>query len=133
MTDGSENIIELEHLVNRPGTYFNPQTEVVVVVDDSASIDQEIFNMEAYEGADWVHISDDVPVDPDDRDRLLEEFQTRYHPGAGGGSISATGLDQDDGEEDEGEDGQDPGREDLPDLEEEARAAGSVPSDTDES
>ena len=52
----------------RPGTYFNPQTEVVVVVDDSTSIDQEVFNMEAYEGSDWVRISDDVPVDEDGRD-----------------------------------------------------------------
>jgi hypothetical protein len=62
-------------LVVQPGTYFNPQTEVVVIVDDSTSLDQEIFNMEAYEGAEWVRISDEVPVDEDRRDRLLEEFQ----------------------------------------------------------
>ena len=30
-----EEIVELEDLVVRPGTYFNPQTEVVVIVDDS--------------------------------------------------------------------------------------------------
>ena len=45
-----ENLYEVEELLDQPGTYFNPQTEVVVVVDDSASIDQEVFNMEAYEG-----------------------------------------------------------------------------------
>ena len=84
----------------------------MVVVDDSTSVDQEIFNMEAYEGAEWVRISDDVPVDEEERDLLLEEFQTHYHPGAGGGSLSEAGLDQDDGEEDEDEAGQDPGRED---------------------
>lgn len=66
---------ELEDLVNRPGTYFNPQTEVLVVVDDSPDLDTEIFNMEEYEGADWVLISDEVPVDENRRDELLEAFQ----------------------------------------------------------
>jgi hypothetical protein len=72
---------ELDELVNRPGTYFNPQTEVVVVVDDSPELDAEIFNMEEYEGADWVLISDETPVDEHRRDELLEAFQVRYHPG----------------------------------------------------
>ncbi len=104
-------IVEQDDLLMQPGTYFNPQTEVLVVVDDSTSLDQEVFNMEAYEGADWVRISDDVPVDEDRRDRLLEEFQTHYHPGSTG-SVSETALDLDDGEQNEDEDGQDPGRED---------------------
>ena len=69
---------ELEELTNRPGTYFNPQTEVLIVVDDSPELDAEIFNMEEFEGADWVLISDEVPVDDDRRDRLLEAFQTRH-------------------------------------------------------
>ena len=69
---------ELDELVNRPGSYFNPQTEVLIVVDDSPELDAEIFNMEEFEGADWVLISDDVPVDEDHRDRLLEAFQTRH-------------------------------------------------------
>ena len=69
---------ELDELVNRPGSYFNPQTEVLVVVDDSPELDAEIFNMEEFEGADWVLISDEVPVDEDRRDRLLEAFQTRH-------------------------------------------------------
>ena len=81
-SDAEKRVIELEELLTSPGTYFNPQTEVVVVVDDSASIDQEVFNMEAFEGADWVRISDEVPVDEDQRDQLLEEFQTHYHPGS---------------------------------------------------
>jgi hypothetical protein len=109
--DEAENVVELEELLVRPGTYFNPQTEVVLVVDDSASIDQEVFNMEAYEGVDWVRISDDVPVDEDARDQALESFQTHYHPGAGG-SMSETALEQGDDEYDSDEDGQDPGRED---------------------
>jgi hypothetical protein len=69
---------ELEDLVNRPGSYFNPQTEVLVVVDDSPELDAEIFHLEEFEGADWVLISDEVPVDEDRRDRLLEAFQTRH-------------------------------------------------------
>ncbi|HSD24143.1 MAG TPA: hypothetical protein VLB79_07430 [Solirubrobacterales bacterium] len=111
-SDAESRVTELEELTDVPGTYFNPQTEVLIVVDDSVSIDQEIFNMEAYEGADWVRISDEVPVDEEQRDRLLEDFQTTYHPGAGG-SVSETALEQGDEEENEDEDGQDPGREDL--------------------
>jgi hypothetical protein len=67
--------------------------------------------MEPYEGADWVRISDEVPVDDERRDQLLESFQTHYHPGARG-SVSETALEQGDEETDEDEDGQDPGRED---------------------
>jgi hypothetical protein len=110
-SDAESRVMELEELADVPGTYFNPQTEVVVIVDDSTSIDQEVFNMESFEGADWVRISDEVPVDEEQRDRLLEQFQTRYHPGSRG-SVSETALDQGDEEEDEDEDGQDPGRED---------------------
>ena len=103
--------MKLEEITDVPGTYFNPQTEVLIVVDDSASIDQEVFNMEAYEGADWVRISDEVPVEEEQRDKLLEDFQTHYHAGAGG-SVSETALEQGDDELDEDEEGQDPGRED---------------------
>ena len=74
---------DLEDLVARPGTYFNPQTEVLVVVDDSTSIDSEIFNMEEFEGADWVLVSDDVPVDESSRDEILENFQATFHGGDG--------------------------------------------------
>ena len=70
--------LDLDELVIRPGTYFNPQTEVLMIVDDSPEMDAEIFNMEEFEGADWVLISDEVPVDEDRRDRLLEAFQTRH-------------------------------------------------------
>jgi hypothetical protein len=105
------NLYEVDELLMQPGTYFNPQTEVVVVVDDSTSLDQEVFNMEAYEGADWVKISDDVPVDEDRRDKILELFQTHYHPGSSG-SISETALEQGDEELDADEEGQEVGRED---------------------
>ena len=106
-----ENLYEVEELLVQPGTYFNPQTEVVVIVDDSTSLDQEVFNLEDYEGAEWVRVSDDVPVDEDKRDQILESFQTHYHPGASG-SVSETALEQGDDELDEDEPGQEPGRED---------------------
>lgn len=76
---------DLEDLVNRAGTYFNPQTEVLVIVDDSSTIDSEIFNMEEFEGADWVLISDDVPLDESQRDEILESFQATFHGGDGRG------------------------------------------------
>jgi hypothetical protein len=85
---------EIDELLIRPGTYFNPQTEVVVVVDDSAAIDREIFNMEEFEGADWVLVSDDLPVDEAQRDELLERFQATYH--GGDGRQPASDLDDDD-------------------------------------
>jgi hypothetical protein len=92
--------IELEELVIRPGTYFNPQTEVLIVVDDSPEMDGEIFNMEDYEGADWVLISDEIAVDESRRDELLQAFQIRYHPG----EISSNDDDEpDDLEEDDQE------------------------------
>jgi hypothetical protein len=112
--DIDSRTVDIDEMLLRPGTYFNPQTEIVVIVDDSSSIDQEIFNMEAYEGSDWVRISDELPVDEDGLDEALEEFQTHYHGGTAG-SVSATALEQGDGtdddEEEDGE-GQDPGRED---------------------
>jgi hypothetical protein len=74
---------ELDDLVNRPGTYFNPQTEVMVVVDDSTSLDSEVFNLEEFEGADWVLISEDLPVDEDQRDQMFESFQANFHGGDG--------------------------------------------------
>ena len=96
--------VELDELVNRPGTYFNPQTEVLIVVDDSPELDAEIFNMEEYEGADWVLITDEVPVDEHRRDELLEAFQVRYD--------LAAAAETDDEEFDElGEEEEDLGRE----------------------
>jgi hypothetical protein len=106
-----DNLYQVEELLVQPGMYFNPQTEVVIVVDDSVSIDQDVFNMERYEGADWVRISEEAPIDEEGRDRLLETFQVHYHPGASG-SLSETALEQGDPDVDEGEDGQEPGRED---------------------
>ena len=110
-SDAADAAVELDEVLNRPGTYFNPQTEVLVVVDDSAELDDEVFNFEAYEGVEWVRISDDTAIAEEQRDQLLQEFQTHYHPGSAG-SVSETALEQGDEELDGGEKGQDPGRED---------------------
>jgi|SRR4051794_26078151 hypothetical protein len=92
---------ELDDLVNRPGTYFNPQTEVMVVVDDSTSLDQEVFNLEEFEGADWVLVTDEVPVDEDRRDELFQSFQARYHGGDGRAVSEAAVENLDDADLDE--------------------------------
>ena len=100
----------LEEVVTRPGVYFNPQTEVLIVVDDSAELDGEIFNMEEFEGAEWVVVSDEIPLDEHRRDELLEEFQTHYHPGDAG-SVTETASELEDENDDEPDD-QEVGRED---------------------
>ena len=93
---------EIEELLVRPGTYFNPQTEVLVVVDDSNSMDAEIFNLEEFEGADWVLVTDDLPVDDARRDEFFETFQATYHGGDGRAVApdDVDSLDELDGEED---------------------------------
>jgi len=98
---------ELEELLIRPGTYFNPQTEVLVVIDDSPELESEIFNMEQFEGAEWVLVADESPIDERRRDELLEAFQVTYHPG-GSESITDDGDEPDDELE---EDDQEVGRE----------------------
>ena len=102
-------VFGLDDLLIRPGTYFNPQTEVLVVVDDSPELDTEIFNMEDLEGADWVLISDESPIDEHQRDELLERFQIHYHP-TGADTITDSGDDEPDDELEE--DDQEIGRED---------------------
>lgn len=93
MAASEENVYEVEEMLNQPGTYFNPQSEVVVIVDDSASIDQEVFNAGGYEGAEWVRVSDDVPVDEDGRDRALESFEARSQ---GGETLAPEELEEND-------------------------------------
>lgn len=91
---------ELDELSIRPGTYFNPQTEVLIVVDDSPELDHEIFNMEEFEGDEWVLISDDSPLDEHKRDELVERFQVTHHPG-GDHPIEGDLEDEDEDEDDE--------------------------------
>jgi hypothetical protein len=91
---------QLDELTIRPGTYFNPQTEVLIVVDDSPEVDHEIFATEEFESTDWVLISDETPLDEDKRDELIEQFRVSYQPGA---VASLAGEDEDAEEEEQDE------------------------------
>jgi hypothetical protein len=71
----------LDELTIRPGTYFNPQTEVLVIVDDSPEVDHEIFASEDLDESVWVLIADEAPVDEHRRDELIEQFRLTYAPG----------------------------------------------------
>jgi hypothetical protein len=98
---------ELDELTNRPGTYFNPQTEVLLIVDDSPDVDHEIFDdVEVGEGADWVLISDEAPVDEHRRDELIESFQVTYSPASE--LVVASEVDDDEVENEELEPDEDP-------------------------
>jgi hypothetical protein len=71
----------LDELTIRAGTYFNPQTEIMIVIDDSAVVDHQLFDMEEFESTEWVQISEESPMDEAKRDELIEEFQSSYQPG----------------------------------------------------
>jgi hypothetical protein len=84
---------ELDELTLRPGTYFNPETEVLLIVDDTPEVDQAIFDADAGEATDgdWVLVSDETPVDEAGRDELLERFQARYREPAAAADL---GIDE---------------------------------------
>jgi GT2 family glycosyltransferase len=73
---------ELDDILNRPGTYFNPDTEVLIVIDDAPEVDPDLFEEDDTEG--WVLLGDDVPIDERARDELIERFEVRHHPGTTG-------------------------------------------------
>ena len=68
---------DLDELATRPGTYFNPETEIVLIVDDSASVDLELLEDADEKAAEWILLSDDPAVDEHRRDELVEAFETR--------------------------------------------------------
>jgi hypothetical protein len=84
---------DLDELTQRPGTYVNPRTEIVLVVDDTATIDAELLGG----GDEWVLASDEVPLDGDRRDELMEALEARARRTGG----TAPSLDEE--IEDEGE------------------------------
>ena len=67
---------DVDELLTRPGTYFNPETEIVLIVDDSAHVDLELIEDEE-EGAEWILLGDDPAIDEHKRDELVEAFETR--------------------------------------------------------
>jgi hypothetical protein len=100
---------QLDEITIRPGTYFNPQTEIMIVVDDSPEVDHEIFEPDDFDGEEWVLISEDSPLDEHKRDELVERFQLSH--GAGGELLPQDELDEDG--EDELDDEELDGVEDL--------------------
>ena len=64
---------ELEDLSNRPGTYFNPETEILIVVDDSAHPGAQL--ADDVDDGDWILVGDEVPLDDAARDELLERLE----------------------------------------------------------
>lgn len=106
---------ETDDLLLRPGTYFNPETEVLIVVDDSPELDQATFEADASAGggAEWVLVADEVPIDEAARDELLERFQARYRDG---GALADAELEP--GEEDVDLDDEDDELEPDPDPDE---------------
>jgi hypothetical protein len=107
---------DIDELLVRPGTYFNPETEVLIVVDDSPQLDQATFDDEGEpEGGDWVLVSDDAPIDDAARDELLERFQATYREGgrAGAELDDADELDDEDLDDEEDELEPDPDPDEL--------------------
>ncbi len=80
---------DLDELAARPGTYFNPETEILIVVDDSAHPGAELAEDDLTEG-DWILVGDEVPLDDAERDELLERLE-----------VSAARADEADIEDDE--------------------------------
>jgi hypothetical protein len=66
---------DLEELSARPGTYFNPETEILIVVDDSAHPGAEL--ADDLDGGDWILVGDEVPLDDVQREELLERLEVR--------------------------------------------------------
>ena len=66
---------DLDELANRPGTYYNPTTEVVIVVDDSTALETGL--IEEDDDAEWVLLGDEPAIDEHRRDELVERFETR--------------------------------------------------------
>ncbi len=92
---------QLDEITLRPGTYFNPQTEIMIVVDDSPEVDHEIFETGDFDGEEWVLISEESPLDESKRDELVERFQLSH--GAGGELADDEDLEDDEEDEDEDE------------------------------
>jgi hypothetical protein len=80
--------LDLEELATRPGTYFNPETEILIVVDDSNHPGAEL--ADDVDDAEWILVGDEVPIDEAQRDELLERLE-----------VTAVRASQPDAEDDE--------------------------------
>ena len=66
---------DLDELAARPGTYINPETEILIVVDDSTHPGAEL--VEETDEGDWILVGDDIPLDDARRDEMLEALEVR--------------------------------------------------------
>ena len=98
---------QLDELILRPGTYFNPTTEIMIVVDDSPEVDHELFEAQELDATDWVQISEETPLDEHRRDDLVERFQHAHQPGAEVGEDDEEEPEEDEDKDEDEEDGLD--------------------------
>ena len=63
--------------VDRRALIPRPETEIVVVIDDSAHVDLELIEDEEDDVAEWILLGDDPAIDEHKRDELVETFETR--------------------------------------------------------
>jgi hypothetical protein len=89
---------ELDDVLHRPGTYVNVQTEVVLVVDDTATVDAELIGGARGEG-EWILVADEVPLDEHLRDELIEKLEARARRASA--PVADDDLDVDDDEEED--------------------------------
>jgi hypothetical protein len=108
---------QLDELILSPGTYFNPQTEIMVVVDDSPEVDHEIFEAADMEATDWVQISEETPLDEHQRDDLVDRFQLSHQGGAELGDDDVVDDDDEDLDPDEEDEDEEDEVEELDPLE----------------
>lgn len=80
MADAEKQPFSLEELADQAGTYFNPHTEVMIVVDDSVSIDPQIFESESGGESDWVRVNDALPLDEQRRDEIFDDYEAAFRP-----------------------------------------------------
>lgn len=62
-----------DDVLDLPGTYFNPVTEVVVTVDDTNYVDVSELDLDAYSGKEWVLISEQALNDSTAIEEVLQE------------------------------------------------------------
>src|SRR3954453_18241781 len=84
---------DVDELLTRPGTYFNPETEIVLVVDDSAHVDLELIEAEE-ESGEGILLGDAPAIDEHKRGEVVEAFEARR-------ARSSTPKDPDEDEVDE--------------------------------
>ncbi len=83
-----------DEVLDMPGTYYNPVTEILVTVDDSNYIDQSLINLDKYTGKQWILVSEDPLNDSSSIEETLQtEIELEGGP-EGSDDISETAKEQ---------------------------------------